>query len=577
MATRRSNKDAKYADFVREDRGLPTRWQDRPDQTYGGWRPTQLGAGEDLYWGDPTWDPTYYGDERDSYLISGPRDEGAGQFGPNVSLNWDEMPALERGVKGNEQKWLHDDSIEFDENGKPSIKKGYTWAMGGAYDPSAVYWDPNYGWYTSNENWGSGSLGRTLGSLMMIAFSGPMWEGIWGQLVDKFPLLGQLATTAEGWWDTLTAPFDEFVEGFTNAIEKGWDEVTKYLESVGLDPNGLEISSDAARSLGLDKDLALDKITPSGPNGGYTLSDIAKITPGGPNVIDPWPEGWPEHDPNAETPWDYAREPWPDTTDAGTPATGGEVENVVRTFPTINSDGTGGVTHFPNWATDAAAAATTTGAAKTIWDRAKDIWDAGGTIDDVLDIIRDVAPGVLQYLSAEDFEDWLNGYMTDESLRKKLDPFGDQRAGYQDRLRQVVENPEEFFKNDPGYRFLQNEGLRAAQMSAGPGGRYGSSNAAQWAQDRALGTAATQRFNEIAALSPLAGAQFGPESYAGLYRDAFKAAGEARKGMYTGINQAVSGALGENTRRGTGQGGNANLVTTGIDLAKGLYDTIFGN
>lgn len=584
MANNKTNADSKYGKFVREvnTTTYDTRWMDKPDQIYGGWLPNQRGAGEDIYYGMHTWDPNYYGDERDSFInayndTSGDQ-PGSGEGVPTIELNWDKMPALERGVKGYEQYWLNDDEIEFDENGKPHLKDDHDYLMGGFHNKDEVYWDPNYGWYTPNTNFTPGKLGSTIGSLMMMAFSGPMWSGIWSELAKEFPLLAQLATNVGNFWDKLTAPFDEFVEGFKNALSKGWQEVTSYLESVGLDPNGLEISSDAARSLGLDVDFARDGISPTGPNGGYTLTDISKITEfsGPPNVIDPLQE--PVSDPKPSDTWDYADEPWPDLNDLGDPATGNDYGLTTNQPPppTINADGTGGVVHDPNWKINAAATTAGAGAAKKVFDIIKDVVNGGGTIDDILNIIRDVAPGILQYLSAEDFEDWLNGYMTDEALWKKLDPFGDQRAFYQDRLKQVVENPEQFFKNDPGYQFLMNEALRAAQASAGPYGRYGSSNAAQWAQDRALGTAATQRFNEISALSPLAGAQFGPDSYAGLYRDAFKAAGEARKGMYTGLNQAAAGALGENTNRGTGTNSNANLITTGIDLAKGLYDTIFG-
>lgn len=171
-----------------------------------------------------------------------------------------------------------------------------------------------------------------------------------------------------------------------------------------------------------------------------------------------------------------------------------------------------------------------------------------------------ILQGLATYLTEDKLLEWYEKYLNDPELRKIFDPFGDQRQQYQFMLSDLMSDPESYFGKDPGFQFMQNEGLRAAQASAGPGGRQGSSNAAQWALDRALGSAAQYRQNEAQLLGHLAGADISPSSYAQIWSDAFKGAGEAQAGKNQAIGAMISALTNPQFRQAGQQSTNANLA-----------------
>jgi len=177
-----------------------------------------------------------------------------------------------------------------------------------------------------------------------------------------------------------------------------------------------------------------------------------------------------------------------------------------------------------------------------------------------------ILQGLTTYLTEDKLLEWYEKYLNDPELRKIFDPFGDQRQQYQFMLSDLMSDPESYFGKDPGFQFMQNEGLRAAQASAGPGGRQGSSNAAQWAMDRALGNAAQYRQQEAQLLGHLAGADITPSSYAQIWSDAFRGAGEAQAGKNQAIGTMIGALTNPQFKQGQ-QSNNANLGTSPISSA----------
>lgn len=180
-----------------------------------------------------------------------------------------------------------------------------------------------------------------------------------------------------------------------------------------------------------------------------------------------------------------------------------------------------------------------------------------------------ILQGLATYLTEDKLLEWYEKYLNDPELRKIFDPFGDQRQQYQFMLSDLMSDPESYFAKDPGFQFMQNEGLRAAQHSAGPGGRQGSSNAASWALDRALGNAAQYRQQEAQLLGHLGGADISPSSYAQIWSDAFKGAGEAQAGKNQAIGAMISALTNPQYKQAQGQQStNANLANGNSWLGK---------
>ena len=279
-----TNAQAKYADFIRSIGGMqlnPSSYMDDPFGNGAGWMANQLGAGEDIYYGAPVWDPNYYGDERDQYLSTYMDTSGGeqGSYGlPTLQLQWDKMPAFEReGVVGSQQRFLHDDDIEW-KDGKPYIKDiGNSFVHGSYADKSQVFWDPNYGWYTPNANYSSGLAGPLLGTLMVGgmaagalssagAFSG-LTAGSGAGAGTGAAATGAGAATAGGGWSLADAA-GSILSGLGSvgtAIGDAVGSVVGGIGSLGLSGVG-KIASLASTGLGIFNKLTGD----DQPTGGGT-------------------------------------------------------------------------------------------------------------------------------------------------------------------------------------------------------------------------------------------------------------------------------------------------------------------
>ncbi len=190
------------------------------------------------------------------------------------------------------------------------------------------------------------------------------------------------------------------------------------------------------------------------------------------------------------------------------------------------------------------------------------------------------------------YEDWKNaGKYSDLAKGDKfynqakenqgvLDPFGGQRGYYQDRLRQMYEDPTAYLENSPDFRAARDMGIGALDRSAAAGGNFGvgKGNADLMRFGSQLG--AQYLDQERKSLMNLAGAQFGPETYGNMLGHGMTADANL---MTTGIkgeidqrNNALTNlarGLFPNTKTGGGGAGGGGGLT---GAAKSVWDSIKG-
>lgn len=169
----------------------------------------------------------------------------------------------------------------------------------------------------------------------------------------------------------------------------------------------------------------------------------------------------------------------------------------------------------------------------------------------------------------------------------QMDPFGKQRSYYQDRLRQLTEDPNAYLQNSPDYKAALTQGLGALDSSLSAKGFAGAGHAADEAQRFGSTLAAQFLDKDRQSLMQMAGSQIGPAAAAGLIS-------EGLRGSIDSQNQALANLFGAFTNPkqnpagggpGGGGGGGGGPLSTGIqkalDLAKngggdiGTFTTLF--
>lgn len=165
------------------------------------------------------------------------------------------------------------------------------------------------------------------------------------------------------------------------------------------------------------------------------------------------------------------------------------------------------------------------------------------------------------------------------------DPFYSQRMGYQAMLQALMgyngQDSTAAIQNSPGYKFNLNQGLQAVQGSAAAQGMLGSGNVLTALQTQGAGIASNQYWNEVNALSQMAGANIGNPGVAGQIQAGLAgqtAAGNAALGNAVGgiVQQGVNSYFGGNsggyfsgsdpfaTSSGYGVGGNTYGFNSGV-------------
>jgi hypothetical protein len=118
----------------------------------------------------------------------------------------------------------------------------------------------------------------------------------------------------------------------------------------------------------------------------------------------------------------------------------------------------------------------------------------------------------------------------------QMDPFGGQRAGYQDQLKSLMSDPMAYLNNSPDYKAALAGGMGALDSSMSAKGFGGSGHAADEAQAYGSQLAAQYLDKDRAALMQMAGANIGPGAAEDLIKTGIT-------GSITAKNNALSNLM----------------------------------
>jgi hypothetical protein len=104
----------------------------------------------------------------------------------------------------------------------------------------------------------------------------------------------------------------------------------------------------------------------------------------------------------------------------------------------------------------------------------------------------------------------------------KMNPFGDQRDFYKDRLRQLTENPNDYLKNSPDYQAAYEQGLGGVDRSLAMKGYAGSGTGAADVMRFGSQLGAQYLDRDRQSLMKMAGADIGPAAAAALISQGMK-------------------------------------------------------
>jgi len=115
-----------------------------------------------------------------------------------------------------------------------------------------------------------------------------------------------------------------------------------------------------------------------------------------------------------------------------------------------------------------------------------------------------------------------------EEWAQQADPFGRERAGYQDRLRGLMTDPENYLKNDPAYQSQLRLAMNPVQSKMRARG-YGNSGNMLSELTRVSSDTTNKYINELRDdLGNFSGAQFGPDTAARLRQGGLDASVRSR-------------------------------------------------
>lgn len=156
------------------------------------------------------------------------------------------------------------------------------------------------------------------------------------------------------------------------------------------------------------------------------------------------------------------------------------------------------------------------------------------------------------------WNDWKNSdrYMNKaEEYAGRLDPFGQQRAGYQDILKKSYTDPD-FLKNDPALQSILKVSAANTGAADAAKGFLGSGRMMQDIMEHGQDLSAKYLADEQNRLATLSGAQFGPQAAASMLETGLKGSIDARNNALANL----AGAFKDTTTHPVGGPGGTTIT-----------------
>lgn len=235
-----------------------------------------------------------------------------------------------------------------------------------------------------------------------------------------------------------------------------------------------------------------------------------------------------------DNPWLQSQQPrnWADVDDGGF---GGGPVNIDRNTPGAFGPGIDGNTGGG----PIGGGGGDTGGGAGMWDWIKKLFPGGqdggfgfGGINP--NMIPFLATAMNQYNNSGKYMDMATKYAD------KMNPFGDQRDFYKDRLRRLTEDPNAYLSSSPDYKAALTQGIGALDSSMSAKGFSGAGHAADEAQRYGSTLAAQFLDKDRQSLMKMAGADIGPAAAAALISQGLKGSIDSQNNALGSLAAAFS-------------------------------------